>query len=81
MPKIHGIIYLIIGIFVAITSYEISYAKLYFFFYIGLLFIIYEADDHSRNSINYEKQSCIEKHGQFAVINFVRGDCNKYSDY
>ena len=41
MPKIHGIIYLAIGIFVAITSYEISYAKLYFFFYIGLLFIIY----------------------------------------
>ena len=37
----HGIVYLIIGIFVAIASYKINYDKLYVFFYIGLLFIIY----------------------------------------
>ena len=41
MAKIPGIIYLIIGIFVAVASYEISYNKLYFFFYIGLIFIVY----------------------------------------
>ena len=41
MAKIHGIIYLIVGIFVAVASYEINYGKLYFFFYIGLLFITY----------------------------------------
>ena len=41
MAKVHGIVYLIIGIFVAIASYKINYDKLYVFFYIGLLFIIY----------------------------------------
>ena len=41
MAKVHGTIYLIIGIFVAIASYKINYDKLYPFFYIGLLFVIY----------------------------------------
>ena len=41
MAKVHGIIYLIIGLFVTVASYKINYDKLYLFFYIGLLFIIY----------------------------------------
>ena len=41
MAKVHGIIFLVIGLFVSIASYKINYDKLYVFFYIGLLFIIY----------------------------------------
>ncbi|MEK6891717.1 MAG: zinc ribbon domain-containing protein [Nanoarchaeota archaeon] len=41
MAKIHGIVYLIIGLFISIASYYIKYDKLYPFFYVGLLFITF----------------------------------------
>ena len=41
MAKIHGIIYLIIGFFVSAVSWKINYQRLQFFFYIGLILIIY----------------------------------------
>ena len=56
MAKIHGIVYLITGIFVAVASYEISYGKLYVFFYIGLLFIIYGIAKTIIEFINKDKK-------------------------
>lgn len=41
MAKIHGIVYFIIGLFVAIASYKINYNNLYPFLYVGLLFVVY----------------------------------------
>ncbi len=40
MPKIHWIIYVVIGLFVSILSWRLNYEKLIFFFYIGLIFIL-----------------------------------------
>lgn len=39
MPKIHGLIYILVGLFVSILSYKLNYEKLIFFFYAGLIFI------------------------------------------
>lgn len=39
MPKIHGIAYLIIGLFVSAVSWRFNYEKLIVFFYAGLAFI------------------------------------------
>lgn len=39
MAKIHGIVYILIGIFVSIASYKISYDSLILFFYMGFFFI------------------------------------------
>ena len=41
MAKIHEIAYLIIGFFVSVISWKINYQRLQFFFYIGLILIIY----------------------------------------
>ena len=41
MAKIHGIVFFMIGLFVAVASYKINYGKLYVFFYAGLFFIVY----------------------------------------
>ena len=41
MAKIHGLIYIVIGFFVASVSWKISYEKLFLFFYIGVLFILF----------------------------------------
>ncbi len=40
MAKIHGLIYIIAGLFVSIVSWRLNYDDLIFFFYIGLLFIL-----------------------------------------
>ncbi len=39
MPKIHGLIYIAVGMLVSIMSYKLNYEKLILFFYIGLIFI------------------------------------------
>jgi len=59
MAKIHGIVYFIIGVFVAIASYIINYDKLYFFFYIGLLFIIFGVAKIVIGFINKEEKKQI----------------------
>lgn len=41
MVKIHGIVFLVLGLFISISSYKINYGKMYLFFYAGLFFIIY----------------------------------------
>ena len=41
MTKIHGLIYIVIGFFVASVSWKISYEKLFLFFYMGVLFILF----------------------------------------
>ena len=40
MVKIHGLVYVIVGLFVSIFSYQLNYEKLVFFFYIGLIFVV-----------------------------------------
>jgi len=40
MAKIHGLVYLIAGLFVSVASWRLNYEDLIFFFYIGLLFIL-----------------------------------------
>ena len=39
MVKIHGLIYIAVGLFVSIFSWKLNYEKLIFFFYAGLFFI------------------------------------------
>lgn len=39
MAKIHGLVYVIIGILVSIASWKINKEALYLFFYVGILFI------------------------------------------
>jgi len=39
MVKIHGLIYIAVGLFVSIFSWKLNYQKLIFFFYAGLFFI------------------------------------------
>ena len=39
MPKIHGLVYVIVGLFISIASWRLNYEKLIFFFYAGLIFI------------------------------------------
>ena len=39
MAKIHGLVYIIVGLFVGIASYKINYQNLYIFFYLGMFFI------------------------------------------
>ena len=59
MTKIHGIVYFIIGVFVTAASYKINYDKLYFFFYIGLLFIIFGVAKIVIGFINKEEKKQI----------------------
>lgn len=40
MAKIHGLAYILVGLFVSILSYRMNYEKLIFFFYTGMFFII-----------------------------------------
>ena len=39
MVKIHGLIYIAVGLFVSIFSWKLNYEKLIFFYYAGLFFI------------------------------------------
>ena len=39
--KIHGIAFLLIGIFVSAVSYFINFEQLKFFFYVGIVFIVF----------------------------------------
>ena len=39
MAKVHGIVYIAVGIFVSIMSWKLNYEKLIFFFYAGLIFV------------------------------------------
>ena len=39
MAKIHGLVYILVGLFVSISSWRLNYEKLIFFFYSGLFFI------------------------------------------
>ena len=40
MAKIHWLVYIIIGLFVAIFSWKRDFEKLMIFFYLGLMFIL-----------------------------------------
>lgn len=40
MAKIHGLVYVVVGLFVSVFSWKLNYEKLVFFFYIGLVFIV-----------------------------------------
>ena len=40
MPKMHSLVYFVVGVFVSIVSLKINYGKLYLFFYAGLVFIL-----------------------------------------
>ena len=39
MPKIHGLVYVFVGLFVSVLSWRLNYQKLIFFFYAGLIFV------------------------------------------
>ena len=39
MPKIHGLVYVLVGLFVSVLSWRLNYQKLIFFFYAGLIFV------------------------------------------
>jgi len=41
LAKIHGLVYIIIGLFVGIASWRINYEKLYVFYYAGLFLIAF----------------------------------------
>lgn len=56
MAKIHGVVYIILGLFVSIASYKINYDKLYPFFYIGFLFVIYGVAKILISFINKEEK-------------------------
>ncbi|MAG91326.1 hypothetical protein CMO83_01470 [Candidatus Woesearchaeota archaeon] len=40
MAKIHGLVYIVVGLFVSIASLRIDYGELYLFFYVGIIFIV-----------------------------------------
>ena len=40
MAKIHGLVYIGIGVFIGVFSYMLNREKLIFFIYIGLLFVL-----------------------------------------
>ena len=40
MAKIHWSAYIIIGLFISVSSYYFNYEKLVFFFYFGLVFVL-----------------------------------------
>ncbi len=40
MARIHGLVYVALGLFVSVFSWKLNYEKLVFFVYIGLVFII-----------------------------------------
>ena len=39
MAKIHGLMYIAVGLFVSIFSWKINYEKFIFFFYVGWVFV------------------------------------------
>ncbi|MDP3765033.1 MAG: hypothetical protein Q8R04_00820 [Nanoarchaeota archaeon] len=39
MAKIHGLVYIVVGLFVSIFSWKVNYEKFIFFFYVGLIFV------------------------------------------
>ncbi|MBS3104867.1 zinc ribbon domain-containing protein [Candidatus Woesearchaeota archaeon] len=39
MAKIHGLVYILVGLFVSIFSWRLNYEKLIFFFYAGWIFV------------------------------------------
>ncbi len=39
MPKIHGLAYIAVGLFVSLLSLKLDYEKLFLFFYAGLAFV------------------------------------------
>ncbi|MBS3114726.1 zinc ribbon domain-containing protein [Candidatus Woesearchaeota archaeon] len=39
MAKIHGLVYIAVGLFVSIFSWKVNYEKFVFFFYAGLVFV------------------------------------------
>lgn len=39
MAKIHGLVYIMVGLFVSILSWNLDYEKLIFFFYAGIVFL------------------------------------------
>ena len=40
MAKIHGLVYIVTGFLVSSISWKINYAKMFLFFYIGIVFIL-----------------------------------------
>ena len=40
MPKIHGLVYIVIGLFASVMSWILNFKKLIFFFFIGLIFVL-----------------------------------------
>lgn len=41
MAKIHGLVYIALGLFVSIFSWIVNFERFVFFFYIGILIVIY----------------------------------------
>ena len=39
MAKIHGLVYVLVGLFVSIFSWKVNYEKFIFFFYFGWVFV------------------------------------------
>ena len=39
MAKIHGFMYILIGLFVSIMSWKLNNQKIFFFFFVGLIFV------------------------------------------
>ena len=40
MAKVHGIVYITLGLFISIASWRIDKEKLIIFFYVGLFFVL-----------------------------------------
>lgn len=41
MAKIHGLVYIVVGLFVSILSLKLNYQRFIVFFYAGLVFIVF----------------------------------------
>lgn len=39
MAKIHGLVYIVVGLFVSVFSWKVDYQKFIFFFYVGWVFV------------------------------------------
>mgnify|MGYP001560674080 CR=1 FL=1 len=61
MAKIHWLIYIIVGLFVSISSWRIDYEDLYIFFYAGLVFILIGIAKLIFG-LNIKKEKSITKH-------------------
>lgn len=60
MAKIHGLIYIIVGLFISILSWKLTYQKFILFFYIGLIFVLVGAIKIILNFLKNKSQNKLQ---------------------